>query len=40
VGVVGALEDAIDAADLHARQDGIAERFYTALVVLPPPTPR
>jgi len=37
----GALEDAIDAADhpdaLRARRDGIAERLYTALVVLPPP---
>nr|BAC84886.1 hypothetical protein [Oryza sativa Japonica Group]BAD31769.1 hypothetical protein [Oryza sativa Japonica Group] len=30
----------VAAADLHARQDGIAERLYTALVVLPPPTPR
>nr|BAD27807.1 hypothetical protein [Oryza sativa Japonica Group]BAD29308.1 hypothetical protein [Oryza sativa Japonica Group] len=36
----GALEDAIDAADhpdaLRARRDGIAERLYTALVVLCP----
>jgi hypothetical protein len=30
----------VAAADLHARQDGISERLYTALVVLPPPTPR